>query len=107
MKIIRLIIVLTITLAFNQTLGAQELQFEKVSLTDSIQLPTNMQNLAKDFLLKSEKYKNEIEKKDLFRIEILAEEYQSSIKTIRSLRKEKKRANEHPQFIQYQTYQTA
>ena len=91
----------------NQTLSAQDLKFEKVSFTDSIQLSINMHNLAKDFLLNREAYKNEIEEKDLFRIQILTKEYQSSIKTIQSLRKEKNKVNEHPQFIQYQTYAEA
>ncbi len=99
--------ILLISILTNQSLRAQNLQFEKVSLTDSIDLAENMRSLAKDFLLKSEESENTVEGNDLFRIEMLAEKYPSSIKTIQSLRKGPTAEKELPQFIQYETYAKA
>ncbi|MCF8430789.1 MAG: hypothetical protein K9G34_02530, partial [Melioribacteraceae bacterium] len=66
-----------------------------------------MRSLAKDFLLKSEESENTVDGNDLFRIEMLAEKYPASIKTIQSLRKGLTTEQNLPQFIQYETYAKA
>ncbi|MCF8262379.1 MAG: CocE/NonD family hydrolase [Melioribacteraceae bacterium] len=99
--------ILLISILASQSLRAQNLQFQKVSLTDTIDLAENMRSLAKDFLLKSEESENTVDGNDLFRIEMLAEKYPASIKTIQSLRKGLTTEQNLPQFIQYETYAKA
>jgi len=98
----KLLVLLFLTL-FTQLLAAQDLTFEKIKLSDSIALSINMQELAQAYL----KSGQEINPKDLFRIEILAKDYKSSIKTIKSLREKKIDENNHLRFIQYEIFAKA
>jgi len=98
----KLLILLFLTL-FTQLLVAQDLTFEKIELSDSIALSIKMQELAQAYLESGQ----EINSKDLFRIEILAGDYKSSIKTIKSLREKKSDVNNHLRFIQYESFAKA
>ena len=98
----KLLVLLFLTL-FTQLLAAQDLTSEKIELSDSIALSIKMQELAQAYLESGQ----EINSKDLFRIEILAGDYKSSIKTIKSLREKKSDVNNHLRFIQYESFAKA
>jgi putative CocE/NonD family hydrolase len=98
---------LLIALFFGHTLLAQDIQFEKVSLSDSITIGHQMQNLAQELLSNADAGKINIVDKDLFRIEILAEDYNSSLERIESLRDENANPERHPRFISYELYSRA
>ena len=93
-------------MVISQSLLAQDLTLKKAAISDSITIAANMQALAKEFLFKQDKYEDKIENKDLFRIEILASNYQSAIKLIQSLRVDKT-TGDHPRFITYEIFAKA
>lgn len=88
---------------FTQLIVAQGLAFEKIEVSDSTALSIKMQELAQAYL----ESEQEINSKDLFRIEILAGDYKSSIKTIKSLREKKSDVKNHLRFIQYESFAKA
>jgi hypothetical protein len=102
----KLISCLITTLIISQSLLAQHLTFKKSDLSATIALAANMQILAKNLLLNREESKSEIALKDLFRIEILANNYQSAITLIQSLR-DGEDSDDHPRFIPYEMYSKA
>jgi putative CocE/NonD family hydrolase len=106
MMLKKLIIFLITTLIISQSLLAQDLTFKKSDLSDTIALADNMQILAKNILLNREESNSEIAIKDLFRIEILANNYQSAITLIQSLR-DGEDSDDHPRFITYEIYSKA
>ncbi len=56
---------LLLIIVISQSLVAQNLRFEKVALSDSVDLSIKMQNLAQDYLLKSKEYGRKTDPKDL------------------------------------------
>jgi putative CocE/NonD family hydrolase len=91
----------------NLPILAQELKFEKADLSDSSSLAISMQNLAKDYLHQSKTGGMKIEANDLYMIEILAGNYEASIKTIQSLRKNSEMNYGHSSYIQVELFSKA
>lgn len=92
---------------FNSLVVSQELNFEKAALSDSASLTKSMQNLAKDYLQYSSTGKLKIEADDQYIIEILAGNYEVSIQTIESLRKNVSLNNGHLMYMQYELFSKA
>lgn len=86
---------------------AQELKFKKVALSDATTLNMEMQKLAKEYFKQNKVRDLKIEANDLYMIEILAGNYEASIKTIQSLRKNSELNNGHPRYIQYELFSKA
>jgi putative CocE/NonD family hydrolase len=91
----------------NMTMSGQELKIEKVSLTDTVAVALEMQNLAIDYLQQSQTGALVIEANDRYRIEILAGDYKSSIRTIRSLRENADLNQGHPGYMPYELFAKA
>ncbi|MCF8272686.1 MAG: CocE/NonD family hydrolase [Flavobacteriaceae bacterium] len=91
----------------NLAVVGQSLKFEKVDLSDTTTLVTEMKKLAKDYLHQYELKNLEIESQDLFGIQILAGNFEASIKTIYLLRKVSEVKEEHPSYIQYEIFSEA
>jgi len=101
------ILALLLLVLINLPVIGQELQYEKVALSDSTSLAIGIQNLAKDYLQQSKFEGLKIEANDRYMIEILAGNYEASIKTIQSLRKKSEMNNKHPNYIPYELFSKA
>ncbi len=91
----------------HQPLIGQTLNYDKASLSDSASLDLSMQNLAKAYLQHSKIGDQKIEAKDRYMVEILAGDYEASIQTIRSLRKNSELNNGHPGYIPFELFSKA
>ena len=89
------------------TMSGQELNIEKVSLTDTAAVDLEMQNLAMDYLQQSQTGAFVIDAKDLYRIEILAGDYEASIRAILSLRENADLNHGHPGYMPYELFAKA
>ena len=85
----------------------QELAFDNVALSDSTALNISMQNLAKEYLQQNKAEGLEIEANDRYMIEILAGNYEASIKTIESLRENSDLNHGHPRYMPYELFSKA
>lgn len=100
-------ILLLLLFAINLQVHGQELRFKKVAISDSQSLALAMQQLASDYLLKTEAAALETDSKDRYKIEILSGRYEKSIQTIESLRKNTPLNNGHQSYIPYEIYAKA
>ncbi len=91
----------------NLSVIGQNLKFEKVALSDSASMALSIQNLAKDYLQQSKTGVLKIEAIDRYMIEILAGDYEASIQTIESLRKNSELNHGHPGYIPYELFAKA
>ena len=91
----------------NLTMTGQELRIEKPALSDTASVAIEMQNLAKAYLQKNQAAGQEIEANDLYRIQILAGDYEASIKTIQSLRKDSDLNQGHPSYMPFELFSKA
>jgi uncharacterized protein len=104
MKNLLIILILT---TVSITLKGQSIKFEKVALSDTVSLSGEMQNLAKDYWQQSQIQGRNIGPNDLYRVEILAGEYERAIKTIQSTRKVVSLQNGHPDKLPYELFAKA
>jgi putative CocE/NonD family hydrolase len=102
----KLIILWFLVLIHPAVIG-QALKYDKAELSDSVSLAISMQNLANDYLKHSKTGEPEIEANDRFMIELLAGDYEASIKTIQSLRNNVVMNNGHPGYIPYELFSKA
>jgi len=92
---------------FNLPAIGQELKFEKTALSDSATLALNIKNLAKGYLKKKQIEDLTIDPNDLYKIEILAGNYEASMNTIQSLRGNPDNQNGHQAYIQFELFAKA
>ncbi len=102
----KLIIILFLAFIHLPVTG-QELTYKKAALSDSASLAVSMQNLAKDYLRHSKIEGLKIEANDRYMIEILAGDYEASIQTIQSLRKNSAMNHGHPAYIPFELFSKA
>lgn len=100
-------IVIALFFTIQLTAFGQSLKFKKVALLDSTTITIEMENLAKAYLHQYELKNLKIGAEDLFRIQLLAGNYEASIKTIDLLRKSSEIKKEHPLYIQYEIFSKA
>ena len=101
------LIVLFLVLISLKSFG-QDIAFKKVALSDSIAVAKQMQELAKDYLKKRKVDNLTIEPNDLFKIEILAGNYEASINGIQSLRENSENLIKgHQRYIQFELFSKA
>ena len=98
---------LLIIAVINLPMSGQELKIEKPALTDTAAVALEMQNLATDFLQLSQTDSLNIEANDLYMIDILAGNYEASIKTIQSLRENSLLNQGHPSYMPYELFSKA
>ena len=91
----------------NLTMVGQELHIEKPALTDNLAVSQEMETLAKVYLQQSQTRGEEIEANDRYLIEIVAGEYQASLKTIESLRENAALNHGHPRYMPYELFSKA
>ncbi len=101
------LIALLFLVLINLPVKGQELSYEKAALSDSVSLAINMRNLAKGYLQQKKISNLKIEVNDLYMIEILAGDYEASIRTIQWLRENSEMNNGHPHYIQYELFSKA
>lgn len=89
------------------SVAAQKFQFEKVELSDPVNLALKMQNLAKDYLQQAQGGNLKVEPHNRYFIEILAGNYEAAIDTIQSTRKNVDAVNNHPKYIAYEIFAKA
>jgi len=107
MKIVKKLVPIFFLALIYLPVTGQELTYTKAALSDLASLAVSMQNLAKDYLHHSKIAGLKIEANDRYMIEILAGEYEASIKTIQSLRKNSAMNNGHPAYIPYELFSKA
>ncbi|MDN3642942.1 CocE/NonD family hydrolase [Lutimonas halocynthiae] len=98
---------LLIIALINLTAVGQELKIEKAALTDTVVVALEMQDLASDYLQRSQTGDQEIEAFNRYMIEILAGDYEASIKTIQSLREDSDLNHGHPGYMPYELFSKA
>ncbi len=90
-----------------QYTNGQELKIEKAALSDIVSVANEMQKLAINMQQQSKTGVLKIAANDRFRIELLAGDYEASIHTIESLRKNSALNNGHPNFMPYELFAKA
>ncbi len=88
----------------NLSVTGQELAFHKVALSDSTALNISLQDLAKAYLQQSKTEDLEIEANDRYKVEILAGDYEASIKTIALLRENSELNHGHQRYIPFELF---
>ena len=101
------LLVLLFLILVNLPAIGQTVKFKKVALSDSAAMAVEMGNLAKDYLHQSKLENVEIGPKDLYKIQMLAGNYEASLKTIELLRKSSRIERNHPSYIQYELFSKA
>ncbi|WP_296622277.1 CocE/NonD family hydrolase [Marivirga sp.] len=94
-------------ICINLPTRGQELKVQKVGLSDKVALEIEMQNLAKNYLQKSQIEDHNIEPNNLYMFEILAGNYEASLMTLSSLRANVGNENKHKPYIQYEIFSKA
>lgn len=82
----------------------QSIQFNKVTLLDTVSVSKTMQNLAKDYLQLHDNLQQRIEPDDLYFIQIIAGNYVGAIETIQSTRGKITSINQHPDKLAYELF---
>ena len=95
------------TLVFSLTVTSQSFNLKKEDIADSSALEISMGKLAQNYLSYIIFEGIDIESIEQFRFQILAGQYEESIKTIDSFRGDDAHKDEHPVFIQYELYARA
>jgi len=101
------LLILLILVSLSTTLKGQSIKFEKTTLSDTVSLAMDMQNLAKVYLRQSQIKSQTIEPNDFYLIEILAGNYERAIKTIQSTRAVVSVQKDHPDKLPYELFAKA
>lgn len=101
------LLALLLVVLINLNTKGQELTIEKVALSDTTTVASEMQKLAIDIIRQNKAGVLKIAENDRFRIEILAGEHEASIHTIKSLRKYSESNFGHPSYMPHELFAKA
>ncbi|MCA0931746.1 CocE/NonD family hydrolase [Lutimonas saemankumensis] len=91
----------------NLTVTGQELHIDKPALSDTAAVALEMQDLAKEYIKQSQAQDLDIVPYHRYQFEILAGQYEASIKTIQSLRVDADLNYGHPQYMPFELFSRA
>ncbi|BDD05564.1 CocE/NonD family hydrolase [Aureibacter tunicatorum] len=98
---------LLILISINITTLSQSFNFDKSTISDSLAIEKAMKELAQSYIDYTQSTALELGLRDQFQLEILAGQYEASIKTIKNQRKPSESRQGHAANIQYELFAKA